>query len=147
MDLLKNIMKNIMKNIILLVGCIAFLCSCAINNKPAGKISQQDLDMFRKTFEGTLLSKEFEPYSREESVMGIPFWKKSVTANYLQLTVIDENGKVRKFYDYSDEKNRKAKLEEYNNALANGDTIIVDVGFIDENLSEELFDIVTKKEY
>ncbi len=139
--------KNIMKNIILLVTCIAFLCSCATNNKPSGKVTQQDLNMFRKTFEGTLLSKEYEPYSREESVMGIPLWKKSVTANYLQLTVMDKNGKVRKFYDYSDEKNRKAELEEYNNKLANGDTIVVDVGFIDEGLSEELFDIVTKKTY
>ncbi|MCK5852450.1 hypothetical protein KAH27_05415 [bacterium] len=139
--------KNIMKNIILLAVCIAFLCSCATNNKPTGKISQQDLNLFRKTFEGTLLSKEFEPYSRKESVMGIPFWKKSVTANYLQLTVIDENGKVRKFYDYSDEKNRKTELEKYNNELDNGDTIVVDVGFIDEGLSEELFDIVTKKSY
>ncbi len=139
--------KNIMKNIILLVTCIAFLSGCATNNIPSGKVTQQDLNMFRKTFEGTLLSKEFEPYSREESVMGIAFWKKTVTANYLQLTVMDKNGKVRKFYDYSDEKNRKAILEEYNNKLANGDTIVVDVGFIDEGLSEELFDIVTKKMY
>ncbi len=133
-----------MKNIILLVTCFALLCSCA-TTKPSGKITQQDLNMFKKTFEGTLLSKKFEPFSREESVMGIPFWTKPITANYLQLTVMDKNGKVRKFYDYSEEENRKAELEQYNNELLTGDIVIIDMGFIDEGNLEELFDSVSKK--
>ena len=134
-----------MKNIILLLTCFALLCGCATTSKSSGKVSQQDLNMFRKTFEGTLLNKKFEPFSREESVMGLPFWTKPITANYLQLTVMDENGKVRKFYDYSEEENRKAELQQYNNELLTGDTIIVDMGFIDENNPEELFDSVSKK--
>ena len=101
--------------------------------------------MFKKTFEGTLLSKKFEPFSREESVMGMPFWTKPITANYLQLTVMDKNGKVRKFYDYSEEENRKAELEQYNNELLTGDIVIIDMGFIDEGNLEELFDSVSKK--
>ena len=133
-----------MKNIILLVTCLALLCSCA-TTKPSGKITQQDLNMFKKTFEGTLLNKKFEPFSREESVMGIPFWTKPITAHCLHLTVMDKNGKVRKFYDYSEEENRKAELKQYNNELLTGDLVIIDMGFIDEGNLEELFDAVTKK--
>ena len=135
-----------MKNIILLFTCIAFLCSCA-TDKPSGKVTQKDLNMFKKTYEGTLLSKQFEPYVREETVMGMPFWTKPITAHYLQLTVMGANGKVRKFYDYSEEENRKDELNQYNNELANGDVIIIDMGFIDEGLEEELFDSVAKKSY
>ncbi|RLD11251.1 MAG: hypothetical protein DRI44_04035 [Chlamydiae bacterium] len=133
-----------MKNIILFLACIGLLCSCA-STKPSGKVTQQDLNMFKKTFEGTLLSKKFVPYSRKDSVIGIPFWTKPVTANYLKLTVMDENGKIREFYDYSEDNNRKAELKQYNNELNKGDLVIIDMGFIDEGNSEELFDSVTKK--
>jgi hypothetical protein len=135
-----------MKNAILFLSCLILLCGCA-TKKPASKVSKQDLEMFRKTFEGTLLSKKFEPYTREEPVMGLPFWTKPITAYYFQITVMDKNGKVRKFYEYSEEKNRKAELQQYNNELANGDAVIVDLGYIDEGHPEELFDFITKKSY
>jgi len=133
-----------MKNIVLFLVCVLLLCSCA-SNKPASKISQQDLNMFKKTFEGTLINKKSEPYSRTENIMGLPFWTKTITANYLQLTVIDKNGKIRKFYDYSEKEKRKNELKQYDDELNSGDLIIIDMGFIDEGLPEELFDSVKKK--
>ena len=133
-----------MKKIFLLVTCIALFSGCA-TNKPDSKVTQQDLNMFKKTFEGTLLEKNIEPFSREENVMGIPFWSNPVTAQYLLLTVMDENGVIRKFYDYSEEENRKDELKQYHNELETGDIVIIDIGFIDEENPEELFDSVTKK--
>ncbi len=135
-----------MKKIILFLFCLILLGACA-TKKNSGKVTQQDLDMFRKTFEGTLLSKKFEPFTREETTMGLPFWKKPITAFYFQITVMGKDGRVRKFYDFSEDKTRKAELQQYNNELENGDAIIIDLGYIDEGHPLELFDFITKKSY
>ena len=134
-----------LKNFILIVFCVTVLCNCA-TSPPPSKVTQNDLNMFRKTFEGTLLTKKLVQYDREERVINIyPLWTKPVTANYLQLTVMNADGKVRKFYDYSEEEERKNALSQYNTELTNGDEVVVDLGYIDENDPEELFETVTKK--
>jgi len=135
-----------MRTYVLLLACIiCFLNSCAMKRPASGQVTQQDVDMFRKTFEGTLLNKKSEEFVRKEPVWGLSFWTKPVTAHYLQLTVMDGNGKVRKFYEYSEDKDRMNVLTQYSRELMNGDVVVIDMGFIDENQPEELFDSVTKK--
>jgi len=122
-----------MKKFILISFCVVcFLSGCASNNEFSG-LSDSDFDSFRKTFQGTLMDMEIEEYNNDGP--GI----------YMKLTVMKQpDGKLRKFYIYAQEKADLLKVRRYYNELVKGDIVEVDLGFIDDNQPEEIFEFVKK---
>ena len=122
-----------MKKFILISFCaICFLLGCASNNK-FSDVSDKDFDVFHKTFQGTLMKMEIEEYNDDGP------------AAYMKLTVLKQpEGKLRKFYIYAQKKDDLLKVRRYYNGLVKGDVIEVDMGFIDDNRPEEIFELVRK---
>ena len=122
-----------MKKFILISFCVVcFLLGCASNNK-FSDLSDSDFDSFRKTFQGTLMDMEIEEYNNNGPAI------------YMKLTVMKQpDGKLRKFYIYAQEKADLLKVRRYYNELVKGDIVEVDLGFIDDNQPEEIFEFVKK---
>ncbi len=132
--------------LILLAASALLLAACATSRRADGpRVSRADLDVFRRTFEGTLVNKRIEENDREETVMGMPFWTRVKTGLYLQVTVMNAEGVTRRFYDYSEDEERMRELRMYYRELAKGDVVVIDMGYVDDGDPEELFDAITKK--
>ena len=130
---------------ILLIVLTSLLLGCTSTPQRSEQVSQSDLQQFRKTFEGTLVDKAFEEFDREVPVWGMPFWTRVESGAYLQLTVMSPDGKVRKFYDYSEDERRMALLRQYYRELSKGDLVVLDLGYVDEDLPEEPFEAVATR--
>lgn len=121
----------------------ALLAACGGTTKSQVAIAKQDLVAFNKTFEGTLVNKAIEEFNRQEKTLGL--WTSNKAGVYLQLSVMDANGKTRKFFDYSEEPERMDVLRQYYRELQKGDVVVIDMGLVDEESAEETFEAVTKK--
>lgn len=132
--------------LVVLAAASLLLAACATSQRSASpRVSRADLDVFRRTFEGTLVNKLIEENDREVTVMGLPFWTRIKTGIYLQVTVMNKDGVTRRFYDYSEDEERMRELQMYYRELAKGDVIVVDMGYVDDGEPEELFDAIRKK--
>ena len=131
--LISNSNYNIMKKFILISFCAAcFFSGCATNSK-FSELSDDDFDVFHKTFQGTLMDMEVEEFNDNGPKA------------YMKLTVMKQpDGKLRKFYIYAQEKSDLLKVRRYYNELVKGDVVEVDMGFIDDNQPEEIFEFVKK---
>ncbi|MCX7847870.1 MAG: hypothetical protein N2595_07570 [bacterium] len=127
------------------VAVLLALYACATTEENAPRVTRADLEVFRRTFEGTLVNKLIEENEREVPVMGLPFWTRVKRGIYLQLTVMNKDGVTRRFYDYSEDEERMRELQMYYRELAKGDVIVVDLGYVDEGEAEELFETIRKK--
>lgn len=123
----------------------AWITGCATTGSSGPEVSREDLEVFRRTFEGTLVNKVIEENEREEKVMGLPFWTRVKQGVYLQLTVQNKEGVTRRFFDYSEDETRMEELRMYYRELAKGDVIVVDLGYVDEGEPEEVFETIRKK--
>jgi hypothetical protein len=132
-----------MRAILLITLSVLMLgCSSTTTSTRSDDINQADIRQFRKTFEGTLVDKALDEFDRKVPIWGIPFWTRVESGAYLQLTIMSPDGKVRKFYDYSEDERRMSVLRQYYRELAKGDLIVVDLGFVDEDLVDEPFEAV-----
>jgi len=116
------------------------LFGCSVSTKT--EYTRKDLEIFQKTFTGTLVGKQIEEIDKEEPVL--IFWKKYVQHIYFRITVTDSAGNSRKFFDYTNDKKRINQLRQYNRDLQKGDTIVVGLGLVDDKNDEEQFDLIRK---
>jgi len=123
-------------------GCL-WLAGCAGNSQTRVAIASEDLVAFTKTYEGTLVNKVIEEFNREEKTLGL--WSSNKAGVYVQFTVMDANGKTRKFFDFSEEPERMAVLRQFYRELQKGDIVVIDMGLVDEESAEETFETVSKK--
>jgi hypothetical protein len=127
---------------IMLITLTALLWGCTSTPTRDTHVNDADLQQFRKTFEGTLVDKVMEEFDREVPRWGMPFWTRVESGIHLRLTVMSADGKVRKFYDYSEDRDRMAVLRQYYRELQKGDLVVMDLGYVDEDMAEEPFDAV-----
>jgi hypothetical protein len=116
------------------------LLGCAVSTKT--EFTRKDLEVFQKTFTGTLVGKQIEEIDKEVPVAF--FWNKNEEYVYFQITVTDSAGNTRGFFDYSKDKNRIEQLRQYYRDLQKGDTVVVGLGLVDEKNEEEIFDQIRK---
>ncbi len=122
-----------MKKFILISSCAICLFSGCVSNSKFSNLSDNDFDVFRKTFQGTLMEIKVEEYNNDDPTA------------YMRLTILKQpEGILRKFYIYARKKNDLLKVRRYYNELVKGDVIEVDMGFIDDNQHEEIFEFVRK---
>jgi hypothetical protein len=124
------------------IVCIA-LIGCAVSSKT--EFTRKDLEMFQKTFEGILVGKIIEEIDKEVTGTWFPFLKETELHVYFQITVEDTDGNIRKFFDFTKDKNRIKLLKEYNRDLQKGDTVVVGLGLVDDKNEEEHFELIRKK--
>ncbi len=119
------------------------LAGCAGKSNTRVAIASADLVAFTKSFEGTLVNKAIEEFNRQEKTFGL--WSSNKAGVYVQFTVMDVNGKTRKFFDFSEEPERMAVLRQFYRELQKGDIVVIDMGLVDEESAEETFETVSKK--
>ncbi|NLF40705.1 hypothetical protein GX586_14780 [bacterium] len=129
------------------LSCLVLCAGCAARRTThTVQVSPDDLEVFRKSFEGTLIDKKIEEFDREvPRVSWLPFWTERESSVYVMFNVMDTTGRTRKLFDYTNDRKRMEELRYYYRALAKGDNVVVDLGFVDDNASEEVFDRITKK--
>ena len=131
-----------MRILALLIVCLV-VAGCATTSQT--DLTRKDLAMFQKSFEGTLVNKQIEEVDKEVSSTWNPFWKNINTYVYFQIIVQAPDGTTRKFYDFTDDKNRMKVLYQYNRDLQQGDTVVVGLGLVDDKSAEEHFDIISRR--
>ena len=131
---------------LVLLGLCVVLAGCASPRRSdRSEISSGDLAMFNKTFEGTLVDTMIEDYTRAAERPWYSFSTPKVTGTCLKIKVRNAAGKTRVFFDYSEDERRIRVLKNYYRDLAKGASVVVDLGPMDENKAEELFDSISVK--
>lgn len=127
------------KTRILLALIPLVLLGCAASSKK-DNVNPEDIEVFKKSFYGTVLHKKIEEFDREEPIWGIPFWTRVKSGVYVEFRVIGPEGRVRDFYDYTEEEDRMPRLKEYYREIIKGDAVVLDLGYVDEGSAKEQFD-------
>lgn len=115
---------------------LIILCGCATQS-----LSKDDLASTKKYFTGTLIDKQIMEMDRVEK--GV-FGSKTVKGTYLRLTVMNDEGRSRYFYNLTENESDARTLRTYYYSLLKGDKVQLDLGFIDANQPEEEFEGVIK---
>ena len=129
---------------LLLIAAGVFLTGCATTSDTDG-VDKDDLKVFSKIFEGTVLHKKIEEFDREEPVRDMPFWSYVVSGVYLEFRVLGPDGAQRDFFDYSEEPERMRVLKQYYREIMKDDLVVVHLGFVDGGSAKEQFESVTVK--
>lgn len=109
---------------------------------PKETVPTEDLAVFRKTFEGTVLHKTIEEFDQEQRIWYFPFMTRVISGVYVEFRVIDDEGRVRDFFHYTEDPSEMPRLKQYFREIQKGDAVVLDLGFVDEGSAKELFDAI-----